>query len=485
MADDSSRKSPGRPDLGGLARRSQPVTLDFPLPEGAGGDIGSEGEPMAPPLGADSQWQAARTGSRPEETRRETPAQPAGERSFQTEMPVRPTMPQGFNVPARIKWTVLPLPGLSHEPSLFSKIWFGLAFVLPVLLGAIYYLLIASNQYVCEFRFSVRQPVSDSTTSSLTNGLTSILQSSSPANPDVLDNYTVVDYVTSEQAARDLQARVGLKSMFNRSDIDFLSRFSSSGTTERLAKYWAKMSYSEFDPATGLAIVRVRAFEPSDAYRIASELLKLSNDLVNQIGIQSQKDSVRAAEMTVSRIEARVDKLRQQMTDLRLQTSTVDPTTSVVSGNAGLATTLRANIAQIESQITSLMQQTGNPNAPQIGVLKAQLNAAQKQLLAVSGEVSDPAASSNLARIAGEFEQATSRLQNEESLLLAAQNNLLQAQSSLDASRLYMTTYVSPSVPESSTYPNRLGRTAELMAVCAMIWIVGLLISNSIIEHAT
>ena len=485
MADDIPyRDSPDQEPAGAprAARGRLSEPLDVRLPETSSDEPTSS--PLAAPLNAAAQWSSPKARVR-EEVRPPEAGEAPESRAYRAMPESTSEGLAGFNFPGRIKRTVLPLPGSAEKPSTFSVIWFALAFVIPVVLGTIYYMLIASNQYVCEFRFSARQPVYNGSSPSLTNGLTSILQSAAPSNPDLLDNYTIVDYVSSEQAARDLQARLNLKSMYDNSNIDWVSRFSSHGSAERLARYWNKMVYSEFDPATGLAIVRVRAFTPEDSLKIATQLLATSKDIVNEIGLQSQKDSVSAARVSVERIEKEVAGIESKMTDLRLQTNTVDPTVSVVSGNAGLATSLRANIAQIESQITALMTQTRNGSAPQINALKAQLTGAQKQLESVAGEVNSSNGSMNLARIAGEFEVQTNALQNEEQLLLAAQNNLLQSEVGLDSSRIYLTTYVKPTLPESSNYPRRWLAILELILGCAMVWLIGLLVSNSVIEHAS
>ncbi len=391
--------------------------------------------------------------------------------------------------PEHIRQTVLPLPFGEGSPSIFSIVWFLLSFVLPVFLGAAYYLFIASSQYVCEFRFSVRQPaavpglVGSASTSS--SALGSLFSAALPAAPDTLDNYTVVDYVVSEQAARDLQSKVDLSSMYSGSKIDFISRFKSDRPQEQLAAYWKHMVYSSFDPATGLAIVRVRAFTPKDSYRIATTLLTLSGDVVNTIGLESQKDSLRYAQQEVDRTQREVADLQTRLTQLRSQRATVDPNSSIVSGNAALATTLRSNIAQIESQMTFLTQQTKNPNSPQVRALSAQRAATELQLAQVSNEVSRTSGDDSLAKTASAFETATNRLQTAEQLLLTTQTNLLAAQNGVDTSRLYLTTYVKPYEPESSTYPNRWMSLGLLALVCAMFWLIGLLISNSVIEHAS
>jgi len=74
---------------------------------------------------------------------------------------------------------------------------FVLCVILPTAIAAAYYGMIASNQYVTEFRFSVQD--SSLAAPSLT-GLTAMLGGG--GSNAALDNYMVADYLTSAQAPR-------------------------------------------------------------------------------------------------------------------------------------------------------------------------------------------------------------------------------------------------------------------------------------------
>ncbi|WP_174300271.1 hypothetical protein [Caulobacter sp. S45] len=380
---------------------------------------------------------------------------------------------------------VLPLPGQEDEPSLFNKVWFVMALAAPIVLGAIYFFLIAADQYVCEFHFSVRLPLAQQT-SSTSNSLSALFGGNPTPGSDLLDNFVVTDYVSSEQAARDLNDRLDLRKMFSEPVHDPLARFDPHQPVEKLTRYWKRMVYSNYDPATGLAIVRVRAFTPEDSYRITETLVSLSNDLVNNIGVKSQLDSLRYAQTEVDRTQKQVEGIRAQLASLRLKQGVIDPSNnSVVAGNATLATTLRANLAQLQTEITTLTAQLHNPSAPQIEVLRQQLAATRSQLAATGAEVAHNAGGqASLTSTVGLFEATNTRLQDAAQVLQNNINNLSAAQSAADSQRLYITTYVRPTMPQSSTYPNRVSSFAILVLVAGMIWLVGLLIANSVMTHA-
>jgi capsular polysaccharide transport system permease protein len=385
----------------------------------------------------------------------------------------------------------LRMPNYRRSPPIFSTAWFILAFALPVLLGAAYYGLIASKQYVSEFHFSVRQPLPDTQPSSQSMGdggnLVALLGKSASANgaADTLDNYTVVDYIRSDQAARDLDERLNLRAMFSRAGIDPLAGYHGKAEqAERLAEYWRKMVWATYDPATGLAAVRVRAFAPADAYALATNLIDLSDGVVNGIGHRSRADSLRIAQQDVDREQAHMSAVRARLTSLRNQIGAVDPAKDREAGIANLAAGLRTALTEQEGQLDYLSRQLGDASAPQLERLKAQIAATQKQLSGVDNQFNRVAVgNSTLTAAVGEYEQLDAERKAVEQLLFQSLDRLQAATSDSDSQRLYLTTYVKPVTPEISTYPKRLESIGILALCCLLVWSVGVLIGKSVMDH--
>ena len=92
----------------------------------------------------------------------------------------------------------------------------------------------------------------------------------------------VTEYIKSEQAVIDLEKRIGLRALYARPSIDFLSRVAATVPIEKFVNYWDYMVSASFDQITGTSVAEVRAFTPQDAYLIATTLVALSEDLVNE-----------------------------------------------------------------------------------------------------------------------------------------------------------------------------------------------------------
>jgi capsular polysaccharide transport system permease protein len=383
----------------------------------------------------------------------------------------------------------LRMPQHHGAPPIFATAWFIIAFVIPMLVGITYYGLVASKQYVSEFHFTVRQPLPDSQPTSPSGGQNDFLgllgrSASASGSADTLDNYTVVDYIRSDQAARDLDQRLHLRALFTRAGVDPISRYGGARQPERLAEYWRRMVWATYDPATGLASVKVRAFSPADAYAIATNLIDLSNDVVNSNGRRSRADSLRVAQQEVDGVERRMGEIRNRLTALRNQIGAIDPTKDEVAGNVELSNTLRGTLTQLEAQLGFLSGQLHSPDAPQLAKVKAEISATQAQLAGVDSRVNhNHTGNVALTSAVGEFEQLDAERQAVEQILFRSLDQLQLASVGADSQRLYLATYVEPATPESSTYPRRLEAIAILAMACLMIWAIGVLFGKSVMDH--
>ena len=367
------------------------------------------------------------------------------------------------------------LPGRTARMSTGRMIWFVMAFVAPVLLGGLYIFFVLPDQYVTEFRYSVRVPVGNPGQSKSGSAVAfSALFGGNPTpGSDLLDNFTVADYARSPQAARDVHAKINLKGMYSKPSDSF-TRLDESSTLEQLGRYWKGMVYSDYDVTTGLAVVRVKAYAAQDSLNIANTLLALSNQLVNDIGNQSQADTVRFAKEQYAGVTEHVSQLQRQIAGLA-RGGADSPSIGVIQANTQVATTTRANMALIRSQLEVLQGQLHNPNAPQIVLLRQQL-AANERALAGAVSTANTISTNN-------FQNLTAQLANATKDLSDAQDALTNAQAAAASQRLYLTTYVRPTLPESPIAPDRWMAMLLLVVGAVMVWMVGLLVRNSILEH--
>jgi capsular polysaccharide transport system permease protein len=360
-----------------------------------------------------------------------------------------------------------------------EQIWFALSVVFPILVAAIYYGFFAANQYVAEFRFAVKD-ASMQTAGTTSINLMAMMGGSGSA---AFDNYLVTDYLTSRQAAEELQNRINVTQLYSRTNADWWARFDPSQPMEKFVTYYHSMVTAHYDQVTGIAIAKVRAFTPEDALLIANSLVTLSEELVNRIANRAQNDAVRFAQTEVQQAEERLKAIRAKLTEYRNRVGVIDPATSVVASNSALVQGLRANLAQLETHLQTLRLQNLQPNAPAIITLQNQINSTKEQLAIVEASVGRNKTGEALSSVIAEYERLDLERQFAQNMVTSTMAALDGARARAAAQHLYITPYVRPSLPESSSYPRRALEIATVAAFALIFWLIGLLVGRSIFER--
>lgn len=372
---------------------------------------------------------------------------------------------------------------------------FFLLIVVGPLCGLTYYLyVVASPQYVSEFRFSVTQVTPSSGTlpaavasassadlssiaSALSGGATGGTSSASP------QNFVVVDYLKSREAVDELQARINLRAMYSRSDIDPWFRLKANATPEELTDYWRGMVTADYDMVSGLATASVKAFRKQDAYVIAKELVTLSEQLVNRIENRAQQDAVRFAKGEVSRAQTHLNDVRKKLADFREKEGVIDPTnaTGEVTSNVNLASSVATTLAQAETTLETMKKQNLNRNSVLIQMQEATVKAAREQLDSVQKQVSKKRDGKPvLTRVVSQYEALDLDRQYAQALLLNAYQSLDRARASAASQQFYLTPYVRPALPGSPRGLHALRYILIATFSLLAIWVAAVMIFRSI-----
>jgi capsular polysaccharide transport system permease protein len=386
---------------------------------------------------------------------------------------------------------------------------FLLMVAVPTLAAGLYYGLVVSNQYMSEFRFAVR---SQDFAPAGTTSASTALGAAARGMGIFTDNFLVIDYLTSRQAVEDLMKTVDLREMYTRGGVDYLSRLRGEETMENLVTYWQSMIDANFDLATGLALVRVRAFTAEDAHKIAATLVTQSERLINEISARARRDAVKFAENDVSRAEERLRGARAALRQFRDIQQTPDATRTA-GGTLDLTMKLRGELAGLQSQLASLRTYM-NPDAPTVKVLESRIAATQKQIASIEGEMGKggqvggqpngsqvggaqskeaPAAGAATAAAVAANPVLSDILANYEDVDLSRQfaekyydttlSALELARSEAAAQQTYVATYVQPALAQASEYPRRVISTLIVFLAAGALWFISVMVFFSIRDH--
>lgn len=356
--------------------------------------------------------------------------------------------------------------------------WFLFGVILPVLASAIYYFLIASNQYVSESRFVVKAPnqrggqISTFANLIQTTGLS--------AGQEQADQ--VIDFVRSRSALQELSKQVPVKDIFDREGVDFLSGFPlpwQQNAFEDLYDFYRGKVQIDRDTHTGLVVLRTVAFSAKDARTLNERLLEQSEALVNQLNERARRSAIAEAEGRVLEAEERVSKARRALAEYRRKAQLVDPLKQA-AGVVEIANRLITERAALEAQLSTLQRLT--PDHPSIPALRQRIASLTREIdrqtaSIVGGQDTISGKLPGYEALALEQEFASQ-------LLVLTRGSLEQARTDALKQQFYLERVVDPNEPDLPEYPHALRNVLTILGFALCIYFIIWMFVVGILEHA-
>jgi capsular polysaccharide transport system permease protein len=330
---------------------------------------------------------------------------------------------------------------------------FVLMVAVPNLVAVLYFGLIASDQYISEARFTVSSGVIPKM-----DGLGSV--TGVPPILIIQDTQVVTNYIQSRPMVEALERTVGLRNIYSSPSIDWWARFRKTKPIEKFIDYWGKMNSASISMPSGIVILSVRAFSPQDAKRIADEVVRLSEDLINDLNDRIRRDTVLTAERDMQQAAQQLGKARMQMEFVRNAEGLIEvgETNKALSN---LAADTQGDLLKAQQEYDTQIRYV-SADAPQMQVLKSRIAALKSQVeqlqaqMTTQGEQAasaeaDQALSGKMTKYAeADLEE---RIAEKRYALSAA---AVEAARMLSERRmLYLHEIVAPALPEESEYPKR------------------------------
>ncbi len=322
---------------------------------------------------------------------------------------------------------------------------------IPTLATAIYYAFIASDQYVAEARFTVAggtPPVVDGL-----GALTGV-----PALAVIRDTQIVTTYIETRAALEKLQQLVDIRGLYSTTEADPLSRFKVDKPIEKFLKYWHKMCSVSIEMPAGVVVLKVRAFTPQDAARIATAVVAISEDLINDLNERMNKDMVAGAQEELERTSQRLTAAQAALEKARNEEGILDAAKAGES-LSGLITGARTDLLQLQEQYAS-QSHFVSTSAPQMVDLKARIEATAAQIKELESKLTsaDPSKLSEapLSASMTKFAELDLERQTAERLYAGSVAALELARITAERRLMYLNTFVAPVPPQEPQYPKRI-----------------------------
>jgi capsular polysaccharide transport system permease protein len=338
---------------------------------------------------------------------------------------------------------------------------------LPDLAAIVYFGLIASDQYVSEAAFTVSSGVSPKTDGmGLVTGIPSILI--------IQDTQIVTNYIESRAMVEQLERTVGLREAYSSESIDWWARFRKDKPIEKFTDYWAKMGSSKIALPSGIVTLTVRAFSPGDAKRIANEVVRLSEDLINNLNERMRRDTLLASERDMQQAAQHLGNARMQMAFERNAQGLINvgETSSAI---ADLVAQLEGDMLKAKQEYQTTIRYVSE-DAPQIRVLKSRIAAIQSQLEQTKARLTQSQQSVSKAddkSLSGKMPKFA-ELELEERI---AEKRYSRSAAAVDSARmlserrgLYLHEIVAPTLPAEAKYPKRLLSIGVIFLASLLVW---------------
>ncbi|MDO9525533.1 MAG: sugar transporter [Gemmobacter sp.] len=353
---------------------------------------------------------------------------------------------------------------------------FVLLVLLPTALAAFYLWAVARDQYASTVGFSVRKEEFQSPLD-LLGGIGGRLSGSSSSDTDIL-----YKFIRSQELVSRIDTQLDLRTIYSVAwPSDPVFEFNPSGSIEDLLSYWERAVKVYYDTSSGLLTLRVQAFDPNDARRIAEAIFSESSVMINQLSAVAREDATRYARVELDRAIQKLTAARQAMTEFRMRTQIVDPAADI-QGQMGLLNTMQAQLAEalIEYDLVRETARDGDPRILQaerrIAVIENRIED-ERRKFGVGGK---GPGGDDYASVVAEFERLSVERQFAETTytgaLAAFDGSIADAQ----RQSRYLAAHITPTLAERAQYPERFLLLGLTMFFLLMAWSIGVLVYYSV-----
>lgn len=319
--------------------------------------------------------------------------------------------------------------------------------VLPTVLAIIYFGLLASDVYISESRFVVRNPDKPAST-----GIGVILKSAGFSNATA-EIDAAKSFVDSRDALSLVNKNNRFRNAYSGSNISIFDRFDPLGidsSNEDLFKYYRKVIGIQDNSASSISTLTVRAYSPEDAFFFNEKLLELTESTVNKLNERGRQDLIQFAQREVDDASVRARSAALVVSSFRNRFGILDPERQaavqmqMISKLQDELISTKTTLAQIRSI---------SPRNPQVEVLETRRKSLEKEIQFQLGQVAG--SRSSLAGRTAEYQRLLLENQLADKQLASALASLEDAKNDARRKQSYVERIVQPSKPDAPVEPRR------------------------------
>jgi capsular polysaccharide transport system permease protein len=352
--------------------------------------------------------------------------------------------------------------------------------MLPTILAAWYFFMIATPLYATNSEFVIQQ--ADSATSQ-GGGLGGLLGGGGGLG-SIQDSVTVQSFLQSREAMRRLDETEGFKAHFSNPEIDPLRRLAPDATDEAAYRLYRRHVLISFDPTEGIIKMEVSATNPETSERFARALIAFAEEQVDQLTQRLRENQMRDAMESFERAEDRTFAAQMRVLELqeRFQVLNSEVEVSLLTQQI---TTLESQLNQERLTLEDLRANT-RPNLARVAQVDRRIAALEAQIGALRSSLTQGGADgTSLARIQRELVMAEADVATRQMLLAQAMQQLESSRIEANRQVRYLSMGVSPIAPDEAAYPRSFANTALAFLSFAGIYLIFSMTASILREQVT
>lgn len=345
--------------------------------------------------------------------------------------------------------------------------------ILASILLVFYYVVVASPRYVSEAQFVVKEAGGQDSSLLGLSGLGGI-------SPGMRDALILQTFLQSREMATALDEAVSLKSHYERSDWDSLSKLSSNSTMEDYVEYYQNHVQVIHDQLSDVLKIEVQTFDADYSLTVTQALLKISEKFINDLGAKMASEQMSYAQEEVERSYSILNKNQSELIDFQDKFKLYSPeqqSGALLTAINGIESAIITEETELKSLLAFMRKDAPEVKAKQIRVtaLREQLVQEKKRL------TSDDQQSLN--KINNNYQEIKLNTELAADLYKSALAGLevVRAEAYRKLKHLLVIEY--PALAQEDKYPRRIHSILTWFIVLLLGYLIGRLILSIVKEH--
>lgn len=289
------------------------------------------------------------------------------------------------------------------------------------------------------------------------------------------------DYLLSVDMLQIVDEMLGFREHYSSSEIDYISRLRSREVEmELLHEYYLEHIEVELDDYAQVLRIKVRAFTPPMAQKIALLLMQEGERQMNAMGQRLAEEQVNFLEKQVLQLGENLDQARKAVLDYQNKHGLVSPT-GTVSNISAVVATLEGQLASLSAKKSALLTYQSARSAEviridaEISALIAQINHERSRVAQDSGVA--------LNALSAEYQTLELKMkfaqESYSTALAALENTRIEAARKLKQ----LSVLQQPTLPQYATEPKRLYNTVVFIIIALFLGLIVQMLVLIIKDH--